>query len=142
MYFITEKLTFLIFTFQTWAPLLVMCVGYPNIRTDILKNGYPDLLAPYQIWHTKPILNRCKGYWTIEVENVKSVFSGAVGSNDSRVKSRPNRYKIRIQLQFVAESSEILERRSKSSREDFLRIPELAINPLGDRIVNAFYTEW
>lgn len=26
-------------------------------------------------------------------------------------------------------------------REDFLRIPELAINPLGDRIVNAFYSE-
>ncbi|XP_032803460.2 calcineurin B homologous protein 1-like [Petromyzon marinus] len=25
------------------------------------------------------------------------------------------------------------------SREDFLRIPELAINPLGDRIVNAFF---
>jgi hypothetical protein len=27
------------------------------------------------------------------------------------------------------------------SREDFLRIPELAINPLGDRIVNAFFEE-
>jgi len=27
------------------------------------------------------------------------------------------------------------------SREDFLRIPELAINPLGDRIVHAFFTE-
>lgn len=27
------------------------------------------------------------------------------------------------------------------SREDFLRIPELAINPLGDRIVNAFFDE-
>uniref|UniRef100_A0A914CLX3 EF-hand domain-containing protein n=1 Tax=Acrobeloides nanus TaxID=290746 RepID=A0A914CLX3_9BILA len=26
-------------------------------------------------------------------------------------------------------------------REDFLRIPELAINPLGDRIVDAFFTE-
>jgi calcineurin B family protein 1 len=26
-------------------------------------------------------------------------------------------------------------------REDFLRIPELAINPLGDRIVSAFFTE-
>ncbi|KAG1685290.1 Calcineurin B protein 1 [Nymphon striatum] len=26
------------------------------------------------------------------------------------------------------------------SREDFLRIPELAINPLGDRIVHAFFT--
>jgi len=26
-------------------------------------------------------------------------------------------------------------------REDFLRIPELAINPLGDRIVHAFFTE-
>lgn len=26
-------------------------------------------------------------------------------------------------------------------REDFLRIPELAINPLGDRIVQAFFTE-
>ena len=25
------------------------------------------------------------------------------------------------------------------SREDFLRIPELAINPLGDRIVHAFF---
>jgi calcineurin B family protein 1 len=25
------------------------------------------------------------------------------------------------------------------SREDFLRIPELAINPLGDRIVNSFF---
>ena len=25
-------------------------------------------------------------------------------------------------------------------REDFLRIPELAINPLGDRIVHAFCT--
>lgn len=24
-------------------------------------------------------------------------------------------------------------------REDFLRIPELAINPLGDRIVDAFF---
>nr|ACO15551.1 Calcium-binding protein p22 [Caligus clemensi] len=27
------------------------------------------------------------------------------------------------------------------SREDFLRIPELAINPLGDRIVHAFFKE-
>ncbi|RWS30124.1 calcineurin Bous protein 1-like protein [Leptotrombidium deliense] len=27
------------------------------------------------------------------------------------------------------------------SRDDFLRIPELAINPLGDRIVQAFFTE-
>jgi len=27
------------------------------------------------------------------------------------------------------------------SREDFLRIPELAINPLGDRIVHAFFNE-
>lgn len=27
------------------------------------------------------------------------------------------------------------------SREDFLRIPELAINPLGDRIVQSFFTE-
>lgn len=27
------------------------------------------------------------------------------------------------------------------SREDFLRIPELAINPLGERIVNAFFDE-
>ncbi|CAH0385459.1 unnamed protein product [Bemisia tabaci] len=27
------------------------------------------------------------------------------------------------------------------SREDFLRIPELAINPLGDRIVHAFFEE-
>jgi len=26
-------------------------------------------------------------------------------------------------------------------REDFLRIPELAINPLGDRIVDAFFTD-
>ena len=26
-------------------------------------------------------------------------------------------------------------------REDFLRIPELAINPLGDRIVHSFFTE-
>lgn len=25
------------------------------------------------------------------------------------------------------------------SRDDFLRIPELAINPLGERIVNAFF---
>merc|ERR1711874_307158 len=27
------------------------------------------------------------------------------------------------------------------TREDFLRIPELAINPLGDRIVHAFFFE-
>jgi calcineurin B family protein 1 len=27
------------------------------------------------------------------------------------------------------------------TREDFLRIPELAINPLGDRIVHSFFTE-
>ncbi|XP_041430099.1 uncharacterized protein LOC414686 isoform X1 [Xenopus laevis] len=27
------------------------------------------------------------------------------------------------------------------SREDFQRIPELAINPLGDRIINAFFAE-
>jgi len=27
------------------------------------------------------------------------------------------------------------------SREDFLRIPELAINPLGDRIVNSFFRQ-
>ncbi|XP_074645829.1 calcineurin B homologous protein 1-like [Tubulanus polymorphus] len=27
------------------------------------------------------------------------------------------------------------------SREDFLRIPELAINPLGDRIVHSFFSE-
>ncbi|KAG8560461.1 hypothetical protein GDO81_014991 [Engystomops pustulosus] len=27
------------------------------------------------------------------------------------------------------------------SREDFQRIPELAINPLGDRIINAFFNE-
>jgi len=27
------------------------------------------------------------------------------------------------------------------SREDFLRIPELAINPLGDRIVHAFFKD-
>ncbi|KAI5108487.1 calcineurin B-likeous protein 1 [Silurus meridionalis] len=26
-------------------------------------------------------------------------------------------------------------------REDFQRIPELAINPLGDRIINAFFSE-
>uniref|UniRef100_A0A914X6R8 EF-hand domain-containing protein n=1 Tax=Plectus sambesii TaxID=2011161 RepID=A0A914X6R8_9BILA len=26
-------------------------------------------------------------------------------------------------------------------RDDFLRIPELAVNPLGDRIVDAFFTE-
>lgn len=27
------------------------------------------------------------------------------------------------------------------SRDDFLRIPELAINPLGERIVNSFFQE-
>jgi len=27
------------------------------------------------------------------------------------------------------------------SREDFLRIPELAINPLSDRIVQAFFAQ-
>jgi calcineurin B family protein 1 len=27
------------------------------------------------------------------------------------------------------------------TREDFLRIPELAINPLGDRIVHAFFND-
>jgi hypothetical protein len=27
------------------------------------------------------------------------------------------------------------------TREDFLRIPELAINPLGDRIVHSFFTK-
>ena len=27
------------------------------------------------------------------------------------------------------------------TREDFIRIPELAINPLGDRIVHAFFYE-
>jgi len=27
------------------------------------------------------------------------------------------------------------------SREDFLRIPELAINPLSDRIVQAFFMQ-
>ena len=27
------------------------------------------------------------------------------------------------------------------TREDFLRIPELAINPLGDRIVHSFFSE-
>lgn len=27
------------------------------------------------------------------------------------------------------------------SRDDFQRIPELAINPLGDRIINAFFPE-
>lgn len=27
------------------------------------------------------------------------------------------------------------------SREDFLRIPELAINPLSDRIVQAFFSQ-
>lgn len=30
---------------------------------------------------------------------------------------------------------------SLGSREDFQRIPELAINPLGDRIINAFFPE-
>ncbi|KAK2103775.1 Ca2+-binding actin-bundling protein (actinin), alpha chain (EF-Hand protein super) [Saguinus oedipus] len=30
---------------------------------------------------------------------------------------------------------------SPGSREDFQRIPELAINPLGDRIINAFFPE-
>ncbi|KAH0620613.1 hypothetical protein JD844_021265 [Phrynosoma platyrhinos] len=30
---------------------------------------------------------------------------------------------------------------SGKSREDFQRIPELAINPLGDRIINAFFPE-
>jgi calcineurin B family protein 1 len=36
-----------------------------------------------------------------------------------------------------------LDRQSRGylDREDFLRIPELAINPLGDRIVDAFFTE-
>lgn len=28
------------------------------------------------------------------------------------------------------------------SREDFIRIPELAINPLGDRIVQAFFSDF
>ena len=28
------------------------------------------------------------------------------------------------------------------SRADFLRIPELAINPLGDRIVHSFFRDW
>jgi len=36
-----------------------------------------------------------------------------------------------------------LDKQSKGylNREDFLRIPELAINPLGDRIVHAFFHE-
>jgi len=33
------------------------------------------------------------------------------------------------------------ENKGYLSREDFLRIPELAINPLGDRIVHAFFYE-
>jgi calcineurin B family protein 1 len=33
------------------------------------------------------------------------------------------------------------EEKGYLSREDFLRIPELAINPLGDRIVHAFFYE-
>ncbi|KAF7251992.1 Calcineurin B-likeous protein 1 [Varanus komodoensis] len=37
----------------------------------------------------------------------------------------------------VAESRE----RERETREDFQRIPELAINPLGDRIINAFFPE-
>lgn len=31
------------------------------------------------------------------------------------------------------------QEKGRLSREDFLRIPELAINPLGDRIVHAFF---
>ncbi|KAM9071101.1 calcineurin B homologous protein 1 isoform X2 [Sarcophilus harrisii] len=34
-----------------------------------------------------------------------------------------------------------LEELHRLSREDFQRIPELAINPLGDRIINAFFPE-
>lgn len=36
-----------------------------------------------------------------------------------------------------------LDRQSRGylDREDLLRIPELAINPLGDRIVDAFFTD-
>lgn len=36
-----------------------------------------------------------------------------------------------------------MDKQSKGylTREDFLRIPELAINPLGDRIVHAFFRD-
>uniref|UniRef100_A0A915L1D1 Uncharacterized protein n=1 Tax=Romanomermis culicivorax TaxID=13658 RepID=A0A915L1D1_ROMCU len=29
---------------------LLMCVGHPDIRTDILKNGYPDVKKYPVIW--------------------------------------------------------------------------------------------
>ncbi|KAA0718294.1 Calcineurin B -like proteinous protein 1 [Triplophysa tibetana] len=40
----------------------------------------------------------------------------------------------------LAEEPDIAEE-SVQHREDFQRIPELAINPLGDRIINAFFPE-
>uniref|UniRef100_A0A915JN86 Uncharacterized protein n=1 Tax=Romanomermis culicivorax TaxID=13658 RepID=A0A915JN86_ROMCU len=51
-------------------------------------------------------------YYTNLENPIKSDFTRAVGSNDSRVKSRPNKYKMRIkhQLQYVAGFPEIQER--------------------------------
>ncbi|KAK2190390.1 hypothetical protein NP493_82g03002 [Ridgeia piscesae] len=37
--------------------------------------------------------------------------------------------------------AELSRDNSAPLRDDFLRIPELAINPLGDRIVHSFFTE-
>uniref|UniRef100_A0A915HNC9 Uncharacterized protein n=1 Tax=Romanomermis culicivorax TaxID=13658 RepID=A0A915HNC9_ROMCU len=53
----------------------------------------------------------------------KSVFTRAVGLNDSRVKSRPNKYRIQIQIRYAAGSSEIPERRIPNAA---FRIQKLA----------------
>jgi len=46
-----------------------------------------------------------------------------------------------IQRLYSRFSSLDKEHKGYLTREDFLRIPELAINPLGDRIVHAFFRE-
>ena len=65
----------------------------------------------------------------------------------------PSFYKIStLQLLFTVTANQIerlwsrftsLDKQDKGylTREDFLRIPELAINPLGDRIVHAFFRD-
>lgn len=96
------------------------------------------------------VANHYKSYAAVKYFVIVRVKKRKMGNSSSLLLREEEIAQIQEATGFTPEQIERLYSRFTSldrgdcgtlSRVDFLRIPELAINPLGDRIVNAFFEE-
>ena len=102
---------------------------FQKFKKSYLSKNAADSKQPQNIQKKIPTLEN----WTTIMKEKKLKMESEVqetGFNNNQIDRLYSRF-----------SSLDKQDKGYLSREDFLRIPELAISPLGDRIVHAFFTE-